>query len=92
LQHKKNIKGVDFILGLVLNILPVNYKIGLRQKRQKELATIQMLIYIDNLPEYGFGSQSNYAASGEYNTKGILMSTFGFTFQMGEKSFVRYVS
>jgi hypothetical protein len=42
------------------------------------------------LPEYGF-SQSNYATSGEYNTKGILMSTFelGFTFEMGKERFVR---
>jgi hypothetical protein len=39
-------------------------------------------LYINNLPEYGFGSQSNYAASGEYKTKGVLMSTFelGFYF------------
>ncbi len=27
-------------------------------------------IELDNLPEYGFGNQTNYSASGEYNTKG----------------------
>jgi hypothetical protein len=45
-------------------------------------------LYIDNLPEYGFGNQTNYATTGEYNTKGVLMSTFelGFTFKMGEKN------
>jgi hypothetical protein len=43
---------------------------------------------IDNLPEFGFGSQANYNATGEYQTKGILMSTFelGFTFELNEKS------
>ena len=43
---------------------------------------------IDDLPEFGFGTASPYSQSGEYQTKGILMSSFelGFTFQMGEKN------
>jgi hypothetical protein len=40
-----------------------------------------------SLPEFGFGQQNNYSASGEYKTKGIIMSSFelGFTFDMGKR-------
>jgi hypothetical protein len=90
-QYKKNInEGVDFNFRTgVKYFLPLSYKI------KSSAATVKGVgyypdfnLYIDNLPEYGFGSQSNYTASGEYNTKGILMSTFelGFTFHMGDKS------
>jgi hypothetical protein len=90
-QYKKNInKGIDFNFRAgVKYFLPVNYKIESSATTAKGIGYYpDVNLYIDNLPEYGFGSQSNYAASGEYNTKGILMSTFelGFTFQMGEKS------
>lgn len=39
------------------------------------------------MPEYGIGQQSNYSATGNYETKGIVMSTFefGFTFDIGKK-------
>jgi hypothetical protein len=45
-------------------------------------------LYIDNLPEYGFGSQSNYATSGGTH-KGILMSTLelGFTLKWEKERF-----
>ena len=91
LQYKKNInKGIDFNFRAgVKYFLPINYKIKSSATTAKGVAYYpDVNLYIDNLPEYGFGNQTNYAASGEYNTKGILMSTFelGFTFQMGEKS------
>ncbi|MDI6034539.1 hypothetical protein QLS91_15775 [Flavobacterium sp. LB2P84] len=91
LQYKKNInKGVDFNFRAgVKYFLPINYKIKSSATTVKGVAYYpDVNLYIDNLPEYGFGNQTNYAASGEYNTKGILMSTFelGFTFEMGEKS------
>lgn len=90
LQYKRNInKGVDFnFRGGVKYFLPVNYKIKSSAASVRGVAFYpDVNLFIDNLPEYGFGSQTNYAASGEYNTKGIFMSTFelGFTFQMGEK-------
>ena len=91
LQYKKNInKGIDFNFRAgVKYFLPINYKIKSSATTVKGVAYYpDVNLYIDNLPEYGFGNQTNYAASGEYNTKGILMSTFelGFTFEMGEKS------
>jgi hypothetical protein len=91
LQYKKNInKGIDFNFRAgVKYFLPVNYKIESSAVSVNGIAYYpDVNLYIDNLPEYGFGNQTNYAASGEYNTKGILMSTFelGFTFQMGEKN------
>ncbi|MDI5950828.1 hypothetical protein [Flavobacterium yafengii] len=91
LQYKKNInKGIDFNFRAgVKYFLPVNYKIKSSATTVKGVAYYpDVNLFIDNLPEYGFGNQTNYAASGEYNTKGILMSTFelGFTFEMGEKS------
>lgn len=90
-QYKKNInKGVDFNFRAgVKYFLPINYKIESSATTAKGIGYYpDVNLYIDNLPEYGFGFQSNYAASGEYNTKGIFMSTFelGFTFQMGEKN------
>ncbi len=91
LQYKKNInKGIDFNFRAgVKYFLPINYKIKSSATTVKGVAYYpDFNLYLDNLPEYGFGNQTNYAASGEYNTKGILMSTFelGFTFKMGEKS------
>ena len=91
LQFKKNInKGIDFNFRAgVKYFLPVNYKIESSASSVNGIAYYpDVNLYIDNLPEYGFGNQTNYAASGEYNTKGILMSTFelGFTFKMGEKN------
>jgi hypothetical protein len=46
-----------------------------------------MSTFIFDLPEFGFGQQNNYSASGEYKTKGIIMSSFelGFTFDIGEE-------
>lgn len=91
IQYRENInKGIDFNFRAgVKYFLPVSYNIESSATTAKGIAYYpDFNLYIDNLPEYGFGSQSNYAASGEYNIKGILMSTFelGFTFQMGEKS------
>ncbi|CAM2932923.1 hypothetical protein [Flavobacterium frigoris] len=91
LQYKKNInKGVDFNFRAgVKYFLPVNYKIESSAVSVKGSGYYpDVNLYIDNLPEYGFGNQTNYSESGEYKTKGILMSTFelGFTFQMGAKN------
>lgn len=91
LQYKKNInKGIDFNFRAgVKYFLPVNYKIESSASSVNGIAYYpDVNLYIDNLPEYGFGNQTNYAASGEYNTKGVFMSTFelGFTFKMGEKN------
>lgn len=91
LQFKTNInKGIDFNFRAgVKYFLPVNYKFEASASSVKGTAYYpDVNLHIDNLPEYGFGNQTNYTASGEYNTKGILMSTFelGFTFQMGAKN------
>ncbi|MDI6047745.1 hypothetical protein [Flavobacterium yafengii] len=91
LQYKKNInKGIDFNFRAgVKYFLPVNYKIESSASSVNGIAYYpDVNLYIDNLPEYGFGNQTNYAASGEYNTKGVFMSTFelGFTFKTGEKN------
>lgn len=91
LQYKRNInKGVDFNFRAgVKYFLPVAYKIESSASSVKGVGYYpDVNLFIDNLPEYGFGSQSNYSASGEYNTKGVLMSTFelGFTFEMGVKN------
>ena len=90
-QYKRNInKGVDFNFRAgVKYFLPTKYKIEASATSVSGVGYyLDVNLFIDNLPEYGFGSQSNYAASGEYETKGILMSTFelGFTFQMGERN------
>jgi hypothetical protein len=91
LQYKRNInKGVDFNFRAgVKYFLPVNYKIKSSAVSVKGSAYYpDVNLVIDDLPEYGFGNQTNYAASGEYNTKGVFMSTFelGFTFEMGAKN------
>ncbi|UQD56220.1 hypothetical protein [Flavobacterium sp. K5-23] len=90
-QYKKNINtGVDFNFRAgVKYFLPLSYKIKSSAETVKGVGYYpDVNLTVDNLPEYGFGSQSNFSKSGEYDTKGILMSTFelGFTFQMGEKS------
>lgn len=88
LQYKTTINtGIDFNFRAgVKYFLPVQYKID------ASAASVQGTGYypdvnltIDNLPEYGFGTQANYTATGSYTTKGVLMSTFelGFTFSMG---------
>ncbi|MDG2431173.1 outer membrane beta-barrel protein [Flavobacterium sp.] len=90
LQYKTTINtGVDFNFRAgVKYFLPLSYKI------EASAASVTGTGYypdvnltIDNLPEFGFGTQLNYAASGEYKTKGVLMSTFelGFTFKLSEK-------
>jgi hypothetical protein len=91
LQYKKNINtGIDFNFRAGIKyFLPVNYKIESSAETAKGIGYYpDVNLYINNLPEYGFGNQINYAASGEYKTKGVLMSTFelGFTFQMSKKN------
>jgi hypothetical protein len=91
LQYKMNInKGIDFNFRAGAKyFLPVNYKIKATASSVKAAAYYpDVNLTIDDLPEYGFGSQSNYSASGEYQTKGIVMSMFelGFTFDMGAKN------
>lgn len=91
LQYKTNInKGIDFNFRAgVKYFLPVNYKIKATADYVNGSAYYpDVNLNIDDLPEYGLGSQSNYSASGEYETKGIIMSSFelGFTFNMGKKN------
>jgi len=90
-QYKINInKGIDFNFRAGAKyFLPVNYKIKATATNVNGTAYYpDVNLTIDDLPEYGFGSQSNYSASGEYETKGIVMSMFelGFTFDMGAKN------
>lgn len=90
-QYKTNInKGIDFNFRAGAKyFLPVNYKFKATADYVNGTAYYpDVNLYIDDLPEYGFGGQGNYSASGEYKTKGILMSSFelGFTFDMGVKS------
>jgi len=91
LQYKKNInKGVDvnFRAGAKY-FLPVNYKTTITADYVDGTAYYpDVNLTIDNFPEYGFGNQENFSASGEYKTKGILMSSFelGFTFDMNDKN------
>lgn len=90
-QYKTNInKGIDFNFRAGAKyFLPLKYKIKATANSVNGTAYYpDVNLTINNLPEYGFGSQSNYSASGEYETKGILMSTFelGFTFEMGKKN------
>ena len=89
-QYKRNInKGVDFNFRAgVKYFLPVSYKIKASAASVKGVGYYpDVNLFLDELPEFGFGSQNNYVANGEYQTKGILMSTFelGFTFEMGTK-------
>lgn len=91
LQYKMNInKGIDFNFRAGAKyFLPVNYKIKATAAYVNGTAYYpDVNLTIDDLPEYGFGSQKNYSASGEYETKGIVMSMFelGFTFDMGAKN------
>lgn len=91
LQYKTNInKGIDFNFRAGAKyFLPVNYKIKATANNVNGTAYYpDVNLNIDNLPEYGFGGNSNYSATGEYQTKGIVMSMFelGFTFNMGEKN------
>lgn len=91
LQYKTNInKGIDFNFRAGAKyFLPVNYKIKASASSVNGTAYYpDVNLYIDDLPEYGFGGQSNYSGSGEYQTKGIIMSSFelGFTFDMGAKN------
>lgn len=90
-QFKTNInKGVDFNFRAGAKyFLPVSYKIKSTATNAIGSAYYpDVNLTIDDLPEYGFGIQNDYAASGEYNTKGIIMSSFelGFTFDIGAKS------
>ncbi|MBE0390346.1 outer membrane beta-barrel protein [Flavobacterium sp. PL002] len=90
-QFKTNInKGVDFNFRAGAKyFLPVSYKIKASATSATGSAYYpDVNLTIDNLPEYGFGMQDNYTASGEYNTKGVIMSSFelGFTFDTGAKS------
>jgi hypothetical protein len=90
-QYKTNInKGIDFNFRAGAKyFLPVNYKIKATADYVNGSAYYpDVNLTIDDLPEYGFGSQSNYSATGEYQTKGIVMSMFelGFTFDMGAKN------
>lgn len=90
-QYKTNInKGIDFNFRAgVKYFLPLKYKIDAKADYVKGTAYYpDVNLYIDNLPEYGFGGQGNYAATGEYDTKGVFMSMFelGFTFDMGTKN------
>jgi hypothetical protein len=90
-QYKTNInKGTDFNFRAGAKyFLPVNYQIKAQADYVNGTAYYpDVNLTIDNLPEFGFGQQNNYSASGEYKTKGIVMSSFelGFTFEMGKKS------
>lgn len=90
-EYKTNInKGVDFNFRAGAKYFrPVKYKIKATASSANGTAYYpDVNLTIDDLPEYGFGSQSNYSASGEYQTKAIIMSMFelGFTFDMGTKN------
>jgi len=91
IQYKMNInKGIDFNFRVGAKyFLPVNYKIKATATSVNGTAYYpDVNLTIDDLPEYGFGSQNNFSASGEYQTKGTVMSMFelGFTFDMGTKN------
>lgn len=91
LQYKTNINvGVDFNFRAGAKyFLPVNYKIKATANYANGTAYYpDVNLNINNLPEYGFGGNSNYSATGEYQTKGIVMSVFelGFTFDMGTEN------
>jgi hypothetical protein len=66
LQYKKNINtGIDFNFRAGIKyFLPVNYKIESSAENGKGIGYYpDVNLYINNLPEYGFGNQINYAAS-----------------------------
>lgn len=90
-EYKRNInKGIDFNFRAGAKyFLPLKYKIEASAASVKGVGYYpDVNLYIDDLPEYGFGIQSNYSATGEYQTKGIVMSMFelGFTFDIGTKN------
>lgn len=90
-QYKTNInKGVDFNFRAGAKyFLPVKYKIDAKASYVNGSGYYpDVNLNIDNLPEHGFGGLANYSATGEYETKGIVMSMFelGFTFDMGVKN------
>lgn len=90
-QYKKNInKGIDFNFRAGAKyFLPIKYEINATADYANGTAYYpDVNLTIVDLPEFGFGQQNNYSASGEYETKGIIMSSFelGFTFDMGTKS------
>ncbi|MBC5839540.1 porin family protein [Flavobacterium muglaense] len=90
-QYSTNInKGVGFNFRAGAKyFLPVNYKIEATANSVNGSAYYpDVNLNITDLPEYGFGGQRNYSASGEYQTKGIVMSMFelGFTFDIGKKN------
>lgn len=91
LQYKKNInKGIDFNFRAGAKyFLPIDYKIKATANNVAGSGYYpDVNLTITDLPEYGFGNQNNYAETGKYQTKGIIMSSFelGFTFDMGMKS------
>jgi hypothetical protein len=90
-QYKTNInKGIDFNFRAGAKyFLPVKYKIDVKASSVNGTGYYpDVNLNIDNLPEYGFGGFANYSATGEYETKGIVMTIFelGFTFDMGLKN------
>jgi len=90
-QYKTNVnKGIDFNFRAGAKyFLPVNYKIKATANTVNGTAYYpDVNLNIDDFPDYGFGSQNNYSASGEYQTKGVVMSVFevGFTFDIGVKN------
>jgi hypothetical protein len=91
LQYKTTInKGIDFNFRVGAKyFLPMSYKIEASADFVNGTGYYPDLnISLDNLPAYGFGSQSNYEASGEYKTQGVVSSSFelGFTFEMGKNN------
>jgi hypothetical protein len=83
-------KGIDFNFRAgVKYFLPLKYKFDVTANNVKGTAYYpDVNLSIDDLPEYGFGTQNSYSASGEYQTRGIVMSIFelGFTFDTGKKN------
>lgn len=91
LQFKTKINtGIDFNFRAGAKyFLPVSYKIKATADNVNGTAYYpDFNLTIDDLPEYGIGQQSSFAATGEYETKGIFMSSFefGFTFDIGKKN------
>ena len=89
-QYKTNTnKGVAFNFRAGAKyFLPVSYKVKATADYVNGSAYYpDVNLTINDLPEFGFGGQDNYSSSGEYKTKGIIMSSFelGFTFDMGKK-------
>lgn len=82
-------KGIDFNFRAgVKYFLPVSYKIKATADNATSTAYYpDFNLIIDDLPEYGIGQQSSYSAAGDYETKGIVMSSleFGFTFDLGKR-------